>query len=141
MMPWVLLAGVIAYFVIWMLLKRSTWLYGDYYHNKASHLVVIADGTTQQLEWWIRSYYSNNRISGRPGKISCLLVGSTPETDQLLEKLSRRYVELEFIHIPQDDGVVEQWLKANQQTHKRFIVMDLRVQYEEEMVKGKWTVS
>ncbi|TCP69648.1 hypothetical protein [Baia soyae] len=141
MLLWVCLAGVATYFAIWMLVKRSNWLYGSYYHNKASHLVVIADNTEQQLEWWIRSYYTNRRISGSHGKVSCLLIGHTEEADRLLEKLNRRYVELEFIHMTSDDGAVERWMKANQKVGERFIVMDLRVSYEEDTVKGKWSAS
>lgn len=126
MAPWVFVLGVAIYVLCWFLLKRSVFIFGNSYYNKATHLIVITDGSSNQLEWLIRSYYSTNRIRGKVGRISCLLTSTKPETDKLLEKMTRRYNELTIVRILDQEDEIEHWIGINRKDKERLVVMDLR---------------
>ena len=121
--------SVFLYITLFFLVKGLSRYFGNYYHNKAVHLVIITKNSQHEVEWMIRSYYVWNGPQGRPGQITCLDVGSKDDTLFILNRLKQRYSSLDVIRlssVPDEDEAVYRWLQSQEKNSGKLIVMDLR---------------
>jgi hypothetical protein len=125
---WVLWSAALCFAVIF-LVKTIPNFYGNTYHNKAVHLVLITENSQQAVEWMIRSYHGWKDAKGTPGKITCIDTGSTDDTKAILERLIHRFPHLEVLHIDEEhqtDEAISKWLQAQEQGKEKLVVLDLR---------------
>ncbi|MBA4603481.1 hypothetical protein [Thermoactinomyces mirandus] len=128
MEQWVLWS-VALYIALFFIIKWVSRYLGDYYHNKAVHLVIITKNSQHALEWMIRSYYVWNGTQGKPGQITCIDAGSNDDTLFILKRLKQRYPRLDvicFSEEPDVDEAIYRWLQTRQKNNDKLIVMDLR---------------
>ncbi|MGA9175271.1 MAG: hypothetical protein WBZ33_15040 [Thermoactinomyces sp.] len=126
---WVLWS-VALYIVMFFLVKKLSHYFGNYYHNKAVHLVMITKNSQHSVEWMIRSYHVSNKSKRKKaGKITCIDVGSTDDTLLILERLKQRYPNLEIIRIHPGEGAderIKEWLQEKRNSTEKWLVLDLR---------------
>jgi len=123
---WVLWSAVL-YVAMFFLIKQLSKYYGNYYHNKAVHLIILTGNSQDSIEWMIWSYHFWNK--GKKGQITCLDTGSTDDTLAILERLKLRYPSLEVIRLnPHTDAeaAVQEWLEGQNESKEKWIVLDLR---------------
>ena len=124
-----ILWSVFLYIALYFLVKGLSRYLGNYYHNKAVHLVIITKNSQHEVEWMIRSYYAWNGSQGKPGQITCLDAGSKDDTLFILNRLKQRYPTLEVIRLHSgfdEDEAVYRWLQSQEKNRGKLIVMDLR---------------
>jgi hypothetical protein len=122
---WSVALSVALFFLIRFFSRR----FGDQYHRKAIHLVILTHNSQQSVEWMIRSYHFWNGNKGRRGKITCIDTGSTDDTLKILERLEQRYTQLEIIRMHphvESDEMIKEWLEEWQKQKEKLIVLDLR---------------
>jgi hypothetical protein len=127
---WVLWS-VALYLVMFFLIKKLSYYFGNYYHNKAVHLVIITHNSQHSVEWMIRSYRVWNGSKGKrmKGKITCIDTGSTDDTLFILERLKQRYPYLEIIRLEpfaNAEDTIQAWIQEQKKEGGKFIVLDLR---------------
>ncbi|MFC7440014.1 hypothetical protein [Laceyella putida] len=128
MEQWVLWSAALCFAVVF-LVKTIPHFYGNAYHNKAVHLVIITENSQQAVEWMIRSYHGWKGAKGKPGKVTCIDTGSTDDTKAILERLKHRFPHLEVLHIDTEqhtDDAIANWLKGQEQGKEKLVVLDLR---------------
>lgn len=122
-----ILWGVILYIGLYLLIKQISKFYGDVYHNKAVHLIILTYNSEYVIEYMIWSYHFWNK--GKKGRITCLDTGSTDDTLAILERLKLRYPSLEVVHLhPMVDAeeAVQEWLERQGENKEECLVLDLR---------------
>lgn len=127
-MEWVLWSAVL-YVAMYFLLKRLSIYFGNYYHNKAYHLVMITCNSQHSIEWMIWSYHFWNETKGKKGTITCIDTGSTDDTLSILQRLQQRYPHLQVVKLNPNTNTEEQiqeWLKSHKHNNEKLIVLDLR---------------
>lgn len=126
---WYLLIGAVFVIAVVLLYRRLITFGKGLYHHKASHLVIITGNSQQSIEWLIRSYHLAHFFRGskmKKGRITCLDMGSSDDTLQILEKLKQKYDHLDvFSYKLSSEEELTEWLKAEQQKEK-VVVLDLR---------------
>lgn len=128
MEQWVLWSAALCFAVI-LLVRKIPSFYGNAYHHKAVHLVIITKNSQQAVEWMIRSYHGWKGAKGKPGKITCIDTGSTDDTKAILDRLEQRFPQLEVVHIDTDqhtDEAIANWLRGQEQGKEKLVVLDLR---------------
>jgi hypothetical protein len=129
MEQWVLWSVALYIGLFFLIKKLSRWV-GNYYHNKAVHLVILTHNSQHSIEWMIWSYHFWNGTKGKRGNMTCIDTGSTDDTLLILDRLKQRYPQLQIIRLsPQvnSDDAIQQWLEAHNKDHReKLIVLDLR---------------
>jgi hypothetical protein len=123
-------AFVVLYYVMVFLLKRLSLFFGNYYHNKAVHLVILTYNSQRHVEWTVWSYQFWNGTKGRKGYITCIDTGSIDDTLAILQRLQQRYPHLKVkqvsSNIPQSEEAIKTWLESQNQHKEKLVVLDLR---------------
>ena len=124
-----ILWSVLLYIAMILILKALSNFFGVYYHNKAYHLVMITQNSQHQIEWMIWSYHMSNESKRKKGTITCIDMGSTDDTLQILKRLQVRYPRLQVVNIdPQETtgDPIQQWLISQEGNKEKLLVLDLR---------------
>lgn len=115
--------------VFFLLYKRIGAIFAGFYHNKASHLIILTQNSQHAIEWRIWSYFFWNRMIGKKkGVLTCIDTGSTDDTLKILRRLSTRYDRLNIVKLHPTitlDEAIQQALAEHGQSEK-MIVLDLQ---------------
>ncbi|MFC0212915.1 hypothetical protein ACFFK0_10620 [Paenibacillus chartarius] len=98
--------------------------------RKKSHVVLITHNNQSQIEWYVRSLYFFSSLQGRRIDTTVLDEGSTDDTLQIVERLSRKH-SMNIGKSGADGEGVDEFLRLYDQDE----VIVVRLQQQEDLTK------
>lgn len=117
------------YITITLVLRFLSKLFKQYHQGRALNLIIITLNSQQRIEWMIMSYQFWNERRSPKGNITCLDLGSTDDTLEILHRLNHKYPDLKIVSLGAQEDIdqtIQNWLGDQQINKDKMIVLDLR---------------
>jgi hypothetical protein len=122
-----LVVAAVVVVLVFVFIKLFGNKFGKAYRNKADHLIIVTGNNQLSIENHIRSYYFWNRFRGKPGRVTCLDMGSLDDTLIILKKLENKYPGLRVVRIDASaEDAISEWISKQRRPKEKILVIDMR---------------